>query len=186
MHSSTIGELASALAKAQAEMTLAEATATNPFFKSKYTDMATYVRSSRPSLTKNGLSVSQFITSVDGTQKLCTMLMHSSGEYISSVADINPPKTDIQSLGSYLTYLKRYMYSSIVGCISGSEDDDGESAMARPRPGFISQPELSAIKRVVDKNEEARNKLFSVFKIDSLDKIPAARVATVMEWLNNL
>jgi hypothetical protein len=44
---------------------------------------------------------------------------------------VNPPKQDIQSLGSYLTYLRRYTYSAIVGVVASEEDDDGEAATGR-------------------------------------------------------
>jgi hypothetical protein len=42
---------------------------------------------------------------------------------------INPPKQDIQAIGSYITYLRRYNYSAIVGVVTEDEaDDDGEKA----------------------------------------------------------
>lgn len=187
MHSPTLGELATALAKAQAEMPLAEATATNPFFKSKYTDMAMYIKTSRPALARNGLSVSQFITPGAHGQQLCTMLLHASGEYLSSIAEINPPKTDIQSLGSYLTYLKRYMYASMVGCVSGSEDDDGESAMERNRNNKpVAESDLLFLKKTIEKKPEIESLLLRTFKIDTIEKIPAQKMPTIIEWIKSL
>jgi hypothetical protein len=60
---------------------------------------------------------------------LRTMLCHISGEYIVSEVEINPPKTDVQSLGSYITYMRRYSYVSMIGaCVS--DDDDGNKAVA--------------------------------------------------------
>lgn len=128
-----IDQLATALAKAQAEMGIAAKNQKNPFFKSSYADFEAIIHASRPSLTKYGLSVVQppFMYE-DGQSYLVTILMHSSGQWIKSKARHNPPKSDIQSLASYNTYLKRLCYSSLVGVATG-EDDDGESAVSYTR-----------------------------------------------------
>lgn len=126
-----LNELFTALAKAQSDMEIAGLTNTNPFFKSKYADLAEVVKSSRPSLTKHGLSVVQQITTTEVGMELVTVLGHSSGQWISSVMPINPAKSDAQSIGSYITYLRRYSYAALVGVVVGDEDDDGEAAMDR-------------------------------------------------------
>lgn len=58
--SPTVGELAKALCKAQGKMTHAIREANNPFFRSKYADLASVVEASRPALVANGLSVVQY------------------------------------------------------------------------------------------------------------------------------
>ena len=187
-----INELASALAKAQAEMPLAEASSTNPFFKSKYTDMASFIKASRPTLTKYGLSVSQFIIQrsdnasqkVETNQQLKTMLLHASGQYLSSVANITPPKTDIQSLGSYLTYLRRYMYAAIIGCVSGNEDDDGESAMMRPRR--ISNDQATQILTKLKDHKEAHQRLLQVMRINSISEMTSDRFEQAIRFINSI
>jgi hypothetical protein len=130
-------ELFTALAKAQAEIEVAELSRENPFFKSRYAGFTEIVKASRPHLTKYGLSVIQPIVTVGDQILLRTMLCHSSGEYIVSEMPINPPKTDVQSLGSYITYVRRYSYISLVGVCTG-EDDDGEKAVAQSRPTYQS------------------------------------------------
>lgn len=123
-----------ALAKAQAEMQVAGLTNENPYFKSRYADLAEVVRASRPSLTKNGLAVvQQILPNDDGQSILHTILCHMSGEWIETRMRIIPPKNDIQTLGSYITYLRRYSYAALVGIVASDEDDDGEVAMADAR-----------------------------------------------------
>ena len=134
--------LFTALAKAQSEMPIAGLTSTNPYFKSKYADLAEFVRASRPYLTKNGLTVVQKIISDDGPSILYTKLGHSSGQWLESRMRIVPPKNDIQTLGSYITYLKRYSYASLVGVVSGQEDDDGEIAMVNTRDVIAKGPSI--------------------------------------------
>lgn len=132
--STELNELFSALAKAQVDIQIAGLSSINPFFKSKYADFAEIVRASRPSLAKNNLSIiQQILPNEDGQLLLHTILGHSSGQWIESRMRILPTKPDIQALGSYITYLRRYSYSAICGIAVGDEDDDGEIAMLPER-----------------------------------------------------
>ncbi|HSW75884.1 MAG TPA: ERF family protein [Candidatus Saccharimonadales bacterium] len=142
--SAEIDQLATALAKAQGEMAVAGKNQKNPFFKSTYADFEAIIHASRPALSKYGLSVVQppFISENAPTNSdsigqmsnsyLVTILMHSSGQWIKSIARHNPPKNDIQSLSSYNTYLKRMCYTSLIGVATG-DDDDGEAAVSFTR-----------------------------------------------------
>jgi hypothetical protein len=132
--SSDLKELFTALAKAQAEMKIAGLSSENPFFKSRYADLADIVRASRPALTKYGLSViHQILPNEDGASMLHCILCHSSGQFIRTTMRILPVKNDIQSLGSCITYLKRYTYMAICGVICSDDDDDGELVMSSVR-----------------------------------------------------
>ena len=130
--SQSLDKLYAALSKAQLEMLPAKTGSSNPFFKSKYADLASIVKASRKALGINGLAVIQrIIRSGSAGMTLMTRLCHASGQWIESSMTVNPPKQDIQSLGSYLTYLRRYTYSAIVGVVASEEDDDGEAAIGR-------------------------------------------------------
>jgi hypothetical protein len=129
-----VNELYAAMAKAQSEIEVACKSSENPYFKSKYADLEEIVTVSRPALTKNGLAVlQQILPNDDGQNILYTILTHSSGQYIESAMKVIPQKTDVQSLGSYITYLRRYCYSSLIGVVVSNEDDDGEIAVANTR-----------------------------------------------------
>lgn len=132
-----INELATSLAISQRDFEVAVLNKQNPYFKSAYADMASVVAASRPALTKNGLSVVQNIIDHDDGQKvLHTMLLHSSGQYLESRVRIVPPKNDVQSISSTITYMKRMAYSALIGVVTGDEDDDGEAAVATSRETF--------------------------------------------------
>lgn len=146
--SSDTKELFTALAKAQAEMEAASLNAQNPFFKNRYADLAQIVKTSRPALTKHGLSVLQpIISHDDGNTYLITMLAHASGQYIESRLRINPPKSDVQTLGSYITYLRRYSYAALVGIVTSDEDDDGETAVSLQRENSAVKVESTLYKK---------------------------------------
>lgn len=143
--SQELKELFAALAKAQAEMRIAGLSSENPFFKSRYADLADIVRASRPALTKYGLSViHQILPNEDGASMLHCILCHSSGQFIRTSMRILPVKNDIQSLGSCITYLKRYTYAAITGVICSDDDDDGELVMSNVREEMKKGPSLGA------------------------------------------
>lgn len=142
--STELKDLFAAMAKAQGEMQSASLNKQNPYFKSRYADFAEIVRASRPALTKHGLAVFQEIKITDdGQSVLHTLLSHASGQWIESRMKIIPPKNDIQSISSYVTYLKRLSYASLIGVAVGDEDDDGEIAMANARQIIAKGPSNS-------------------------------------------
>lgn len=129
-----VNEIFAALAKAQGVMKVASMASENPYFKNRYADLTSIVRASRDALTMNGLCVIQQILHEDGQSILYTTLAHSSGQWIQSAMRILPAKNDVQSLGSYITYLKRYSYAALIGVVTDdNSDDDAEIAVAPQR-----------------------------------------------------
>lgn len=128
--SESIVKISGALVKAQAQMGGASKDAKNPFFKSSYADYNAVREATIPVLNTNGITVLQPTTVVDGKQYIETILIHESGEYISSLTEVVVAKAnDPQAAGSGQTYAKRYGLQSFL-CV-GSADDDGEAAMGR-------------------------------------------------------
>ena len=132
--SESIAALAAALATAQGSMKGAVKDSANPFFKSKYADLASVVEAIRAAFSANGLSYIQTIQPSDRDEvRVETMILHSSGEWIScGVLALPVSKVDAQGYGSALTYARRYSLSAAVGV--APEDDDGNAAtMAKPK-----------------------------------------------------
>jgi hypothetical protein len=127
--SENISELAKALSKAQAEMSGAKKSSNNPFFKSKYADLKEVIECVKEPFADNGLSFVQFPISNDGFAGVETVIMHSSGEWISNEYMLKVSKNDPQGMGSAITYARRYALQAACGV--PSEDDDAESAMGR-------------------------------------------------------
>jgi len=131
--SETIKNLAEALSKFQSEMEAITKDAQNPFFKSKYASLSAIIEDTRVPLGKNGLSYAQFPS---GDASLTTILMHKSGEWISDTYTMHPADNKPQSVGSALTYMRRYALCAVLGL--AVEDDDGNEASAK-RPARSSQ-----------------------------------------------
>jgi len=133
IQSETIGKLAEALARAQAVIENAKKESDNPFFKSKYADLSSIWEACRKPLTDNGLSIVQspvFLTEHPDMVGLDTRLCHSSGEWLEGRIVMKPVKSDPQSYGSCLTYLRRYSLQSFIS-ICAEVDDDGNAATGK-------------------------------------------------------
>lgn len=132
--SPSITAFAAAFASAQLEMTGAKKGNRNPHFGQKYADLASVMQATVPALNKHGISLLQFPT-FDHETKLVsveTRLLHKSGEWVSGTCSALPKDfRNVQSVGSTVTYLKRYGLQSMTGC--PSEDDDGNAASPPPR-----------------------------------------------------
>jgi len=141
--SESIGQLAAALAAAEGKMLAASMNSVNPFFKSKYADLGSIIEAIRPTLAENGLSFTQLPTTEENTISLETVILHSSGEWISSsmTVEIANEKgvSTIQSVGKTITYLRRYAISAMFG-VYADNDDDGNDAMGKPAARKPAQP----------------------------------------------
>jgi hypothetical protein len=134
--SDSIGTIAAALAKAQAELNNPEkslvATIRSPFQREgdrtfRYASLSSGLDIVRKGLGRHEIATIQ-TTTIDkdaGLLRLTTVLAHSSGEWISSewpvcpIADI----ASAQRMGAALTYARRYALFTLVG-IAGEDDVD--------------------------------------------------------------
>lgn len=128
--SESIIKIASALVKAQSTMGNAIKDAKNPFFKSRYADLNAVREAVLPVMNANGISVLQPTVHIEGKSFVETILLHESGEFISSLTEIIVNKAnDAQQQGSGISYARRYGLQSLANI--GADDDDGEQAVGR-------------------------------------------------------
>src|SRR5450830_1557585 len=133
--SESIGTIAAALAKAQAELTNPEksltATIRSPFPREsdrtfRYASLASGLDIVRKALGKHEIATVQ-TTAIDeaGLIRLTTVLAHSSGEWVSSDWPVCPVSETAapHRMGAALTYARRYALFTLVG-IAGEDDLD--------------------------------------------------------------
>ena len=121
--------IAKALVLAQSEMSNPIKQASNPFFKSKYSDLNAVREAILPILNKHNISVLQPICQIEGKNYVKTLLLHESGETLESNTEIIFNKlNDAQAQGSGISYARRYGLQSFL-CV-GADDDDGNKASA--------------------------------------------------------
>lgn len=194
--SESIKELATALAKAQAEIENASKTSNNPHFKSKYADLAEVLNTVRPVMASHGISIVQMPSFVDGIASVETLMMHASGEWLSSVASAPVTKQDAQGVGSCITYLRRYSMAAHAGI--AQEDDDGNSAVgpspSRPsnkpdnkppsKTAVIGPNEFKTLTSLLDDTASDKVAFCEYFGVDSLAELPMQNFAPAMAMLN--
>jgi hypothetical protein len=163
-HSPELDQLATALALAQGSMQGAVKDRTNPAFKSSYADLASTWDACRVALSSNGLAVSQHPGRLeDGSVTVTTMLLHRSGQHITSVCSALPRDASPASVGSVVTYLRRYGLAAAVGV--SPEDDDGQAASQPAAPYAPAQRVPAPAQRVADALGG---------KVESVERLPPA------------
>lgn len=133
--SETIINLSKALVETQKELKQPLKDAKNPFFKSEYVPLENVAEAITESATKHGLAFSQYATTTEsGNVSVGTIVFHESGEYIEFPPLIlKPENTKPQSIGSAITYAKRYSLSAVFG-ITSDKDDDANKANGNGEP----------------------------------------------------
>jgi hypothetical protein len=152
--SETIGAIATALAKAQGELTNPEksltATVRSPFpgeqdRSFRYASLASGLDIVRKSLGQHEIATIQ-TTTIDqatGQMRLTTLLAHASGEWISSDWPVcaSSETAAPRRMGAALTYARRYALFTLVG-IAGEDDVDAPDLAPIAKAGEPSGPEF--------------------------------------------
>jgi hypothetical protein len=154
-NSEKVDQIAIALNKSQAVMESAKKNSDNPFFHSKYADLAEVWDTCRKPLTDNGLSMVQTIGSVTSSEKtspddkgrtkpyiyltVTSRLQHISEQFFEDSITM-PVPADPQDMGKAATYLRRYGMMALIGI--APEDDDAESLTEHGKPA--SKPKQQA------------------------------------------
>lgn len=173
-HSESLDQLATALAAAQGAMAGARKSSRNTFFKSDYADLASVWEAARKPLADNGLSVIQSgsckvpsppttgtgndITAVHLPSVIVTtMLLHSSGQWVSDELEMWPKDWTPQSIGTCIAYGRRYQLAAFVG--GYQVDDDGETSSGRgetERFGTGTNELLGEVLEALKANDDGR------------------------------
>jgi hypothetical protein len=147
------------------ELKKAAKSASNPYFKSKYAGLDEVIEACRNVLNSHGIAVTQTVEYVPETTKqerllpdenlmetaivtpqqtfLVTTLLYGE-QSIRSVMPLEYKRADMQSLGSAITYARRYSLQGIC-CLATDEPDDdanaavGTEAMDKKTPSKYKQ-----------------------------------------------
>jgi len=173
MQSEKIDLLITALAIAQGEISPAPKSADNPFHKSKYANLTSVWEACRLHLSKNGIAVVQTLDESAGQMILVTMLAHSSGQWIKSrVPILVGDKKTPQTIGSAITYMRRYSLAAIVGVAPEQDDDDGQAATVavqrQDAPQLVSLAQAKQLIELYEQCSPEHKKLV----LDNLKKSP--------------
>lgn len=121
--------LLEALFLVQTDAPIVSKNAVNPHFKSKYADLPGIWSVIKDIICANKLLVNHTLEeNEEGVPFIKTKITFiPTGEAIQSLTRINLKANTAQEYGSYITYMRRYAISSMLGIIT-DDDDDGNAA----------------------------------------------------------
>ncbi len=97
----------------------------NPHFKNKYASLTAITEEIRPLLAKHNFVITQKVYSRESRYYIGSSLVHSSGySFDSGELELKLSGANMQSLGSAITYARRYQAAALLGIVS-DEDNDG-------------------------------------------------------------
>ena len=180
-HSSEINEIALALSKAQEAIQDAEKSSVNPFFKTKYADLSSVLNEIRAVFPKNGLALVQSpFTAENGNIGVTTMVVHSSGQWMSDSIDIPVQGKNLaQESGSVITYLRRYSASAFSGISQADSDANlGTSKASNTAPivnlkgPLITEDQIQQINDLMIETSTNESAFCQFLGVESIAKMP--------------
>ena len=180
-HSSAINEIALALSKAQEAIQDAEKSSANPFFKTKYADLSSVLNEIRAVFPRNGLALVQSpFTAENGNIGVTTMVVHSSGQWMSDSIDIPAQGKNLaQESGSVITYLRRYSASAFAGIAQADSDANlGTSKSSNTAPVVnlkgpsITEDQIQQINDLMLETSTNESAFCQFLGVESVAKIP--------------
>jgi hypothetical protein len=179
--------IATALAKAQAEMGKALKQSNNPHFKSKYADLGNVMDACLPALNAAGIAVIQPTGEDEHGRYVETILIHGeSGESLACRVPLIVSKNDMQGYGSACTYGRRYGLMAMAG-IAPEDDDGNAAAKAAPKPEQKPEPmaeaDFFAIKDLIEQTETDEGKFCAYWKVSALHDLNATQAQNAIAML---
>lgn len=139
-------------------------TKTGGSYSYQYADLSDMLAAIREPLRRNGLAVTQMLTTgvTAANMAIHTKIWHESGQSESEMFEFPVAGRSPQEIGSLITYMKRYALSAALG-VSTDDDDDGNAATNTIKPKQQSPA------------EEALTELGAVVARHQLDKAAVAK-----------
>jgi vacuolar-type H+-ATPase subunit I/STV1 len=117
----------------------------------------------------NGLLVIHAIEVIDGNEYLKTRIVHAeSGESVESVCKVMLTKHTAQEYGSYITYMRRYSLSAMLGLVTDEDDDANAAVKAQQKP-----EQKKAVEKKLTPEQEKVKQFIEELK-DGINDCPAA------------
>ena len=197
----------SALVKARAEFKPVLFDKVNPHFRSRFASINSINDSTVEYLSKYGLMIIQPWKHLEnGDIILETIIIHSSGERITSSCIIKAGKTD-QQFGASCTYMRRYQLSSLLNIV-GEDDDDGESNQGRVSPPVdlkqkppqspnpqpqpapmapkgLSDKQIELLQGKIKKHPDLENWILKKYSVPKVTDISWSQLSEVLEIVKN-
>ena len=172
-HSEQLDKLFTALSKFQGQVSTVAydskvkvTTKSGGSYTFEYASLKAVISATQSALAEAGLAVVQMLDTEGEKTVLRTVITHSSGQYISGTFEL-PIKGNntAQEIGSTITYMRRYAYSSALRLNSDSDDDanlssgntaqhESRKSASKPEPKKSSPTKSAPAKKAPKKDPE--------------------------------
>lgn len=151
--------------------------------KHKYATLDSVLDAIGPVMADNGLSVRHKTeTAPDGRITVTCIIAHRGGyedsTSLSAMPDTGPGRNAIQSVGSTVTYLRRYTLESLLGLAEAGDDDDGAGASQT-----ITALQYEEINRLLERTGSDVPGFCRWLGVDSVAAIPASKYGQARQAL---
>ncbi len=196
--SESIIKIAPALLDAQKRIGAAKKGSKNPFFHSTYASLGDVMEACKDILNEYDITVLQPVCG----EFVETVLLHSSGEWISSSTPITPKltittketgevietKSDPQATGSAISYARRYGLQSMV--FIPAEDDDAEKAInhtsKETKTVYATDKQVGMIAKLLTQKGQSDEDLKLKYKVQSKKDLTVVQASQIIENLLKL
>ena len=142
--------------------------------QSKFARFEDIVEAITPILGAHGFALSFRIGRDTDRQTVTGILSHREGHQeettISLPVDASGSKNSVQSVGSSMSYGRRYVTQALLNLVSSGEDDDGEGG----NDGLISADQKLELVALMQETGADTGKYLKYLNVESLDQIKAA------------
>lgn len=146
-HSPQIDKIAAALVTALPKIEQAVKDAENPHLRNKYADLTSIMSVAKKPLADQGIAIMQPITTEGQKATVTTLLLHTSGQWMASTLSMTAQDQKPQSVGSAMTYGRRYGLSGFLGIVADDDDGNEASGTRGPRKGRDTEPDPPGVQR---------------------------------------
>jgi hypothetical protein len=181
--SEQINELAKALSKFQG--IIKDVCKEKSGYGYKYADLSQILEIARPELSKQSMAITQHCGSADDSVSVETMLMHESGQWMSSVISMpiktNSKMSKAQEIGSVITYARRYALASILGI--AQTDTDASDIMIDKKISFERLKEFQNLLIKFNIPLETQNKWKEHFEVSKFEDLTQEDAEKLIEQI---
>jgi hypothetical protein len=159
-------------------------TAKGAKFSYRYADISDVLAAVLPALSRVGLALTQETSIIDGGIMLTTRLTHAgTGESVEGHYPVARITDDPQTMGSALTYARRYALCTLIG-LAPDDDDDGEATKQRaPAAGRINTTQREQLGALIEESGADIEAFCRYFRVGSLAEITQDRFSDAVSAL---
>lgn len=149
----------------------------------RYADFSAIAKVIDPIISKHGITYRFRTTQTDRINVTC-VISHRAGHYeentIAGPPDKTGNKSDIQAIGSTLTYLQRYSLVQALG-LAVADDDDGKRAVGVE---CVTQEQADNLRDLIETNGKRLDTFLKWAKVEKIEAIPAANYQACADAIN--